>query len=481
MTACLTFDNPSTREAAITPTPPNDLSDRIRIVNAGVPAPSATPAGGMQSLGERFRNLIILVRADPIICGHSTEARNLAEAAHAAGLEKIHIVSYPIQTLKKSGLPLKPLASVQSYSQGIEVDRPEPIGDYKVLDGRLGYAISGHLIGLLNDCDGPTLVMDLYIVPHGMMVMNAVNAQQHFGPRGRVATIAEAVGSDITNVVNAALKSGEIGTAQLVLSNYLSHELPVAVSEYTRTLIVEAGRKVDAVVGTRFEPQLRERVRISYPAIDTAKYLSVQKHPKRVHEALSERGLKRDGYILFLSRLARAKGVDDLIHAYRASDAYGEKKLVICGNGPESERLHELTDADPNITLLHDVGDEEKALLMHGCGMYCLPSKARPEFTETFGIAIAEKMLAGGLGPVITTRTGGIPEATGDRCLYHEAGNVQDLTRALDQAYSMTDDQRRQLSDDARRFAMRFDKAAVFGNLLEQLATPSAKGAAAMA
>lgn len=423
-----------------------------------------------------FRNVIILVRADPIICGHSTEARNLAEAAHAAGLDKIHIVSYPIETLKTSGLPLKPLASVQSYSQGISVDRPEPIGDYKVLDGRLSYAISGHLIDLLHQCQGPTLVMDLYIVPHGMMVMNAVKSHQHFGPRGKVATIAEAVGSDITNVVNDALKTGQIGAAQLVLSNYLDHDLPVAVSEYTRDLIVEAGKKIDAVVGTRFEEQLTERVKISYPAIDTTKYINVEKHPKRVAEALAERGLEHDGYILFLSRLARAKGVDDLIHAYRASDAYGEKKLVICGNGPESDRLHELSDADPNIMILHDVGDEEKSLLMHSCAAYCLPSKARPEFTETFGIAIAEKMLAGGLGPVITTRTGGIPEATGGKCIYHEAGNVMDLTRALDEAFNMSDDDRRKLSENAREFAMRFDRAEVFGNLMRQFvatATPA--------
>ena len=74
--------------------------------------------------------------------------------------------------------------------------------------------------------EGPTLAGPPH-QPHGMMVMNAVNAQQHFCPVD-VATIAEAVGSDITNVVNEALKTGQIGAAQLVLSNYLSHELPVA-------------------------------------------------------------------------------------------------------------------------------------------------------------------------------------------------------------------------------------------------------------
>ena len=53
---------------------------------------------------------------------------------------------------------------------------------------------------------------------------------------------------------------------------------------------------------------------------------------------------------------------------------------------------------------------------MAGSAAYVLPSKPRPEFVETFGIALVEKMLAGG-GPVITTDTGGIGEAVGDCAL----------------------------------------------------------------
>ena len=83
---------------------------------------------------------------------------------------------------------------------------------------------------------------------------------------------------------------------------------------------------------------------------------------------------------------------------------------------------------------------------MHASFAWCLPSKPRPEFTETFGIAVAEKMLAGGLGPVITTRTGGIPEASGGHCLEHEAGNADDLCGCLDRAFYMTDAERRELS-----------------------------------
>ena len=63
----------------------------------------------------------------------------------------------------------QPECSVEAYSSGITVDRPAPIGDYKVLDGRLGAAISGHLINLLAQLPGKTAVMDLYLVPHGQM------------------------------------------------------------------------------------------------------------------------------------------------------------------------------------------------------------------------------------------------------------------------------------------------------------------------
>ena len=60
--------------------------------------------------------------------------------------------------------------------------------------------------------------------------------------------------------------------------------------------------------------------------------------------------------------------------------------------------------------------DDEKPYLMAGSAAFVLPSKPRPEFVETFGIALVEKMLSGG-GPVITTDTGGIGEAVGDTAL----------------------------------------------------------------
>ena len=415
-------------------------------------------------------HLVLVVRADPIICGHSTEARNLAEAGIEMGLESVHIVTYPIDILEESDLPLKPLETVSHYSAGIKVCRPNPVGDYKVLDGRLGYALSGELVDILHGLHGRVMLMDLYLVPHGQMVMNAVRTFENLERDPDVYTVGEAVGSDITNVVRNALEVGQTGAAQVVLANYLDHDLPVAVSEYTRNMIIESGELVDAEMGTDFANQLRERVRISYPAIDTVSYISIEENLEEVDEILTSRGLERDGYVMFLSRIAPAKGVDDLVAAYRQSELYGVKKLIICGNGPMKEQIQEMSSEDPWIEILDNVADEEKGALMYGCYAWCLPSKPRPEFVETFGIAVAEKMLAGGLGPVITTSTGGIPEASGGNCLEHLAGDIDSLRDCLNRVASMSDAERKALSERARRFAYQFDRRNVLTKLLRRAA-----------
>jgi len=413
------------------------------------------------------RHLIIVVRADPIVCGHSTEARNLAESAIASGFESVHIISYPIAQLENSGLPLKPLASLPPYSPGIHVHRPGPIGDYKVLDGRLLHGMAGKICDLLHQQrGGHTLVMDLYLVPHGEVVLRAVDSFSNCGLSTNVTTIAEAVGSDITNVVNNAIESGDLGAAQLVLSNFLRHDVPVAVSEYTRQLIVENGGRVDQALGTNFAEALEARCGVSYPAINTQLYTSIAEQSQDIKSVLDNRGLAYDGYLMFLSRVVPAKGVDDLIDAYKRSNFYGQKKLVIAGVGPAWDAMIARAGGDKNILFFNDVSDAEKGYLMHATSAYVFPSKPRTEFTETFGIAVAEKMLAGGPGPVVTTQTGGIPEATGHHCLEHEPGNVDDLVAKLNELESMSPEARQNLVKSAQDYALQFDGKAILNKLL---------------
>jgi len=415
------------------------------------------------------RRLVIVVRADPVICGHSGEARNLAEVALQRGFTDVRIISWPLDLLHTSGLPLKPLDGMLPYSKGIEVERPEPVGDYKVLDGRHLAGMTGRLVELFTD-GVPTVCMSLYLSPHTLAVSDALRVARLTGLPVNVKTIAEAVGSDVTNVVRSCAADGRFGAAAQVLSAYLDSDLPVAVSEYTKELIISSAEEIDARHGTCFAERCGQRVTISYPAINTLDYLHAC--PAETAELLQRRQLVRNRYVLYLSRLARAKGVDDLIAGFTASAACRDLTLVIAGNGPEAQHLRELaaaTSAANRIRFLHDVDDGEKPHLMAGCAAFVLPSKPRPEFVETFGIALVEKMLTGG-GPVITTDTGGIGEAVGDTAMIIPVSAPDSIATALDRAVTLPDRERIIRAERARQHALQFDRTRVFDRLLGRLA-----------
>jgi glycosyltransferase involved in cell wall biosynthesis len=417
------------------------------------------------------RRLVIVVRADPVICGHSGEARNLAEAALQRGFDEVRIVTWPLDALTQ--LPLKPLDSVLPYSEGITVERPDPVGDYKVPDGRHTGGLVGRLVELFTD-GVPTACLALYLMPHAHVVIEALSVARSLGRPVPVVTIAEAVGSDITNVARSCVAGGRFGAASHLFASYLAHDHCVAVSEYTRDQIIAAAAEIDLRFGTTFASRCRARVGVSYPAVDSSRFVELD--PAVVDRVVAARGLRRDGYALFLSRITPAKGVDDLIDGFARSASRYQVDLVIAGNGPSVPEMRQRAAGagiGDRVRFLEDVGDDEKIALMAGSAAYVLPSKPREEFVETFGIALVEKMLAGG-GPVITTATGGIPEAVGDAAVIIPAGAPDALARALDEVVlEVGDAERRARADKARSHALQFDRLVVFDRLFERVLGPS--------
>lgn len=407
--------------------------------------------------------LVIVVRADPVMCGHSTEARNLAETALVRGIKDVRIVTWPLESLQK--LPLKNLESVLPYSEGIKVERAEPVGDYKLPDGRFQTAMTGRLIELFTD-GVKTAVLSLYLAPHAYCVMEALAVANRICDNVQVTTYAEIVGSDITNVVRRCVEKGLLGAAAHAFVTYLSHDHCVAVSEYTKHVICQAARDVDKALNTSFAEECSRRVRISYPAIDAASFTSITN--EEVDQCLEGRGLTRGKYVLFLSRMTRAKGASDLIKGFSASRMAEDIKLVVAGRGnavEECKRLARQLRLGERCMFLEDVGDYEKPRLMAGCVAYVLPSKPRPEFTETFGIALAENMLAGG-GQVITCATGGIPEAVGPHATIVPVESPFAIANALnDLMENHSEEERRAKREAARQYALNFDRHRVFDNL----------------
>lgn len=118
------------------------------------------------------------------------------------------------------------------------------------------------------------------------------------------------------------------------------------------------------------------------------------------------------------------------------------------------------------MKFLSGVADDEKNSLFYGCAAYVLPSKPTPSFIETFGIVVAEKMLCGGVGPVITTSTGGIPEASGPWHLPIECDSPDSIKCQLNKVYSMSIKEKTDFSLSAQRFALQFDRKPIFENLV---------------
>jgi len=444
------------------------LSDHLDATQPGLPRAESDPPPP-----DPNRRLVIVVRADPVICGHSGEARNLAEAALTRGFDDVRIVTWPIPALQAAGLPLKPLETVLPYSSGITVERPEPVGDYKVPDGRHLAGIVGRLVELFTE-DVPTTAMSLYLTPHDTAIAQAATIARSTGMCAPLTTIAEAVGSDITNVVRGALDEGRFGAAAQVLNTYLSNDVCVAVSEFTKQLIIDAADEVDARWGTSFGPACAARIATSYPAVDASTYVDLD--PAETDQRLAARGLERDGYVMFLSRVTKAKGVDDLINGFAMSAAAKRTRLVVCGTGPEAPAMRALAASTPvadRIVFFDDVDDAEKPHLMAGSSAYVLASKPRPEFVETFGIALVEKMLAGG-GPIVTCETGGIIEAVGPHARIVPTDHPAAIANALSEIIlGLSPGERVRWGQQARSYAMQFDRANVFDRLFARVGAGS--------
>ena len=105
---------------------------------------------------------------------------------------------------------------------------------------------------------------------------------------------------------------------------------------------------------------------------------------------------------------------------------------------------------------------------MAGSSAFVLPSTPTPHFVETFGIVLVESMLAGG-GPIITTTTGGIPEAVGDTATFVPVDDPDAIAVAIDDVVLVAGPaERAARAAEARSHAMRFDRLRVFDQLLER-------------
>jgi glycosyltransferase involved in cell wall biosynthesis len=123
--------------------------------------------------------------------------------------------------------------------------------------------------------------------------------------------------------------------------------------------------------------------------------------PDPVETAVEAPRPHRRPYFLFVGRLEKIKGLDDVIPLLRTYEA---ADLVILGDGEHGPSLRRLAEGMPNVRFVGRVSPEEtRAYYRHAVALIA-PSVG----FETFGIVLIESFQAG--TPVIARRIGAFPE-----------------------------------------------------------------------
>jgi len=134
-------------------------------------------------------------------------------------------------------------------------------------------------------------------------------------------------------------------------------------------------------------------------------------------------------YFFFAGQLIHEKGVVTLLNAYarlKQAGTAGNVRLILAGDGPERENLHNLakTLGIDKETLFLGLRDDVFWLMAHAVATI-VPS----EWPEAFGYTALEAMAAG--CPLITSDAGALPEVVGDCGLQFHAGNVNELAARM--------------------------------------------------
>jgi len=177
--------------------------------------------------------------------------------------------------------------------------------------------------------------------------------------------------------------------------------------------------------------------------------------------------------VLFVGRLVKSKGIDDLLLAYKiVKDSVPDAKLTIVGDGPERGRLdrmaQELKLSQPDILFRGTLRGEALHEAYDTSTVVVLPSKRVPDdpAVETFGLSLVEALMHA--KPVVGTALGGIPEIieNGVNGFLVSEGKPEELANALKRLL-LDEEIRHSMSSRALEIAMsKFSWSAATDRLL---------------
>ncbi len=166
--------------------------------------------------------------------------------------------------------------------------------------------------------------------------------------------------------------------------------------------------------------------------------------------------------ILFVGRLEEEKGVLDVIESAKLLLREVKKfrlKFVMVGDGSKKNMI-------PEFITLRNVPYKNMPGEYRDADIFIAPSKKTSTWDEQYNTALLEAQ-ASGL-PIVSTRTGGIPENVGDAALLVKPGDVDALVRTL-KSLILNPQLRQQLGARARKRALMVHDSRVVAKRMAQL------------
>jgi phosphatidyl-myo-inositol alpha-mannosyltransferase len=169
--------------------------------------------------------------------------------------------------------------------------------------------------------------------------------------------------------------------------NAMSRTITRVVTPYTKS-VLKYLHELTAVSGAAAEyiRELTDRpVNIIPNGVDITHFSKI---PKEADKGPSGKT------VLYVGRLERRKGVKYLLKAFQLLQENNEEvSLVLAGDGPDREKLEELS-ANLGLRNVHFVGyvsEQEKLRLLHSADLFCAPAL----YGESFGVVLLEAMSSG--------------------------------------------------------------------------------------
>jgi glycosyltransferase involved in cell wall biosynthesis len=195
-------------------------------------------------------------------------------------------------------------------------------------------------------------------------------------------------------------------------------DLIVANSHYTKNLITSFGTSP-------------EKVYVSYPGVDTSRYLNLPSD-----DAREEPRLPNVPILLTVARLVKRKGTKYLVQAMpRILRRIPTAMLVIAGDGPERCELEgevRRLNLNGSVVFLGKVTEDRLIGLYRTSDVFVLPAIVDLDGnTEGLGVVLLEAMSM--QKPVVASRVGGIPEVIvhGQTGMLVEPGKPEELANAV--------------------------------------------------